>query len=106
MWMRSEVPFAVVGSNTVMEDEEGRSVRGREYPWGTVNIEDQDHCDFVALRTLLLATHMQDLREVTHSHHYQHFRGEKLSKMVETWEGRGQPGYRTRGGRRRKHIQE
>ena len=39
--MRSQLPFAVVGSNTVMKDEEGNTVRGREYPWGTVNIEDQ-----------------------------------------------------------------
>jgi hypothetical protein len=34
-------------------------VRGRSYPWGTVNIEDRQHCDFTALRTLLLSHHMQ-----------------------------------------------
>ena len=38
--MRDRLPFAVVGSNTVVTDEEGNMVRGREYPWGTVNIED------------------------------------------------------------------
>ena len=49
-----------VGSNTVLRDPEtGAKYRGREYPWGTVNIEDQvrthnspsfylqDHCDFM-----------------------------------------------------------
>ena len=25
------------------------------YPWGTVSIEDPDHCDFSLLRSLLLA---------------------------------------------------
>ena len=31
-----------VGSNTVLRDPEtGTKYRGREYPWGTVNIEDQ-----------------------------------------------------------------
>ena len=40
-WMRDRLPFAVVGSNTVVTDEEGNMVRGREYPWGTVNIEDK-----------------------------------------------------------------
>ena len=40
-WMRDRLPFAVVGSNTVVTDEEGIMVRGREYPWGTVNIEDK-----------------------------------------------------------------
>lgn len=33
--MRERVPFAVVGSNTVVEVD-GRKVRGRRYPWGVV----------------------------------------------------------------------
>lgn len=33
--MRDRVPFAVVGSNTVIEVD-GRKVRGRRYPWGVV----------------------------------------------------------------------
>jgi len=37
-WMRNLVPFAVVGSNTIIEDANGRKARGRSYPWGTVNI--------------------------------------------------------------------
>ena len=40
-WMRSLLPFAVVGSNTTLTAEDGSKYRGREYPWGTVNIEDQ-----------------------------------------------------------------
>ena len=39
--MRSLLPFAVVGSNATLTDEEGNKYRGRVYPWGTVNIEDQ-----------------------------------------------------------------
>ena len=34
-------PFGVVGSNVVMEDKEGKLFRGRRYPWGCVNIEDE-----------------------------------------------------------------
>jgi len=33
--LRERVPFAVVGSNTVIEVD-GRKVRGRRYPWGVV----------------------------------------------------------------------
>lgn len=33
--MRERVPFAVVGSNTVVEVD-GKKARGRKYPWGTV----------------------------------------------------------------------
>ena len=40
-WMRGRLPFAVVGSNTMVMDREGNMCRGREYPWGNVNIEDK-----------------------------------------------------------------
>ena len=36
------MPFAVVGSNITLTDPEtGHRYRGREYPWGCVNIEDK-----------------------------------------------------------------
>ena len=113
-----------VGSNTLLVDPTtGVEYRGREYPWGVVNIEDQvmmmmmvvemmmvmvmvmvmmtfsgqislnleclkvslwlhisykkefyissnsdifqDHCDFMPLRNLVLAHHMQDLKDVS-----------------------------------------
>lgn len=31
--LRGRVPFAVVGANTVIE-QDGRRIRGRKYPWG------------------------------------------------------------------------
>ena len=31
----------MVGSNTVVSDDQGNLFRGREYPWGVVNIEDE-----------------------------------------------------------------
>ena len=31
----------MVGSNVTIERGEGRSVRGREYPWGVVDIENK-----------------------------------------------------------------
>ena len=40
-WMKTLLPFGVVGSNTFFTDGEGRRYRGREYGWGVVNIEDQ-----------------------------------------------------------------
>ena len=38
------------------------------------------------MRTLLLATHMQDMVEETHTRHYENFRVEKLGNMVDTRE--------------------
>jgi len=72
------VPFAVIGSNTVV-DVDGRLVRGRRYPWGTVLVENTEHCDFLALRNLLVRTHMHDLIDVTQHVHYENFRAERLT---------------------------
>jgi septin 7 len=38
--LRERVPFAVVGSNVVVETKDGKKVRGRKYPWGTVDVRD------------------------------------------------------------------
>lgn len=42
-------------------------------------VENLDHCDFVALRNMLLRTHLQDLKEVTSNVHYENFRFRKLA---------------------------
>ena len=76
--LRESMPFAVVGANA-MVDVRGKKIRGRQYPWGVVEVENPAHCDFVKLRTMLI-THMQDLQEVTHDVHYENFRSQRLAK--------------------------
>ncbi|XP_054277470.1 septin-7-like isoform X3 [Macrosteles quadrilineatus] len=71
--LRDRVPFAVVGSNTVIEMD-GKKLRGRRYPWGIVEVENLEHCDFIALRNMLIRTHLQDLKDVTNNVHYENFR--------------------------------
>nr|CAD7587045.1 unnamed protein product [Timema genevievae] len=70
--LKEAVPFAVCGANTLLEVR-GRKVRGRLYPWGVVEVENPDHCDFIK-------THMQDLQEVTQEVHYENYRSERLAK--------------------------
>jgi len=77
--MKDRVPFAVVGSNTVFETSDGKKVRGRRYPWGVVDIENLEHCDFVPLRNMLIRSHLQDLKEMTNLVHYENFRCRKLA---------------------------
>jgi len=74
--LKNAVPFAVISSTQTLEVK-GKKVRGRMYPWGLVEVENSDHCDFIKLRTMLI-THMQDLQEVTHETHYENYRSEKL----------------------------
>ena len=60
--LRDSMPFAVVGANAMVEVK-GKKIRGRQYPWGIVEVENPSHCDFVKLRTMLI-THMQDLQVI------------------------------------------
>ncbi|XP_018013876.1 septin-1 isoform X2 [Hyalella azteca] len=76
--LKEAVPFAVVGSATVL-DVGGRKVRGRQYPWGVIEVENPQHCDFSKLRCLL-GTHMQDLTEVTQEVHYENYRSDRLAR--------------------------
>ncbi|KAG5878483.1 hypothetical protein JTB14_003169 [Gonioctena quinquepunctata] len=76
--LKQAVPFAVCGANTELEVR-GRKVKGRLYPWGVVEVENPEHCDFIKLRTMLI-THMQDLQEITQQVHYENYRSERLAK--------------------------
>lgn len=74
-------PFAIVGSNQLVKSiTTGKPVRGRAYPWGAIEIENEDHCDFVHLRKLLIGTHLEELRENTANVLYEDYRTQKLSE--------------------------
>ncbi|XP_053313221.1 septin-4-like isoform X2 [Spea bombifrons] len=82
MELKKSIPFAVIGSNTVVEVN-GRRVRGRIYPWGVVEVENEQHCDFVKLRTMLIRTHMQDLKDVTRETHYENYRAQCIQSLTQ-----------------------
>ena len=77
----SKVPFAIVGANSEVTTPEGRTVRGRRYPWGVIEVDNEDHCDFVKLRQMLIRTHMEELKEHTNNALYENYRSEKLTTM-------------------------
>ncbi|CAK9784820.1 putative Septin ring protein [Cutaneotrichosporon oleaginosum] len=81
--VRDMLPFAVVGSerNVVID---GKPVRGRLHRWGVVNVEDENHCEFVYLRNFLTRTHLQDLIETTSQIHYETFRSKQLLALKES----------------------
>ena len=53
-----------------------------QYPWGTVEVDNPRHSDFLAIRSALLHSHLADLKEITHDFLYENYRTEKLSKSV------------------------
>ncbi|XP_018101685.1 septin-5 isoform X1 [Xenopus laevis] len=80
--LKKSIPFAVIGANTIIEVN-GRRVRGRMYPWGVVEVENEEHCDFIKLRTMLIRTHMQDLKDVTRETHYENYRAQCIQNLTQ-----------------------
>ncbi|GBM04190.1 Septin-2 [Araneus ventricosus] len=78
--MNALLPFAVVGSTDFVRVG-NKMVRARQYPWGTVMVENENHCDFVKLREMLIRTNMEDMREQTHARHYELYRRMRLEQM-------------------------
>lgn len=72
------MPFAIIGSEEEFEVSPGNYVRGRKYPWGLVEVENDQHCDFKKLRSLLLRTNLLDLVLSTNELHFEAFRSVKL----------------------------
>ncbi|KAJ7107281.1 septin family protein [Mycena crocata] len=50
----------------------------RKFRWGTVDVLDPTHCDFAALRTAVLSTHLKVLKNHTKEVLYEKYRTEKL----------------------------
>ncbi|NXC46538.1 SEP10 protein, partial [Penelope pileata] len=78
--MNGHLPFAVVGSTEEVKIG-NKMVKARQYPWGIVQVENENHCDFVKLREMLICTNMEDLREQTHRCHYELYRSCRLQEM-------------------------
>lgn len=76
--LRATIPFAIVSSDRLIEMN-GQTVRGRAYPWGVVEVDNPRHSDFLALRSALFATHIEDLHNITSNQLYETYRTEKLS---------------------------
>ncbi|ELW72101.1 Septin-12 [Tupaia chinensis] len=77
--IRDRIPFAVVGA-----DREhlvnGKCVLGRKTKWGIIEVENMEHCEFPLLRDLLIRSHLQDLKDITHNVHYENYRVLRLNE--------------------------
>ena len=72
--LMSAMPFTVIGSTEECARADGKRVLGRKYPWGIAEVENDDHCDFRKLRSLLVRSHMLDLISTTEEVHYENYR--------------------------------
>lgn len=86
-------PFAIIASEQDFEIRdtttgETKTVRARQYPWGLVDVNNPKHSDFPILRSVLLGSHLQDLKDLTHDFLYETYRTERLTKVT----GKGEDG--------------
>ncbi|NP_944593.2 septin 9a isoform 1 [Danio rerio] len=77
--IREMIPFAVVGSDQEYQVN-GRRLLGRKTKWGTIEVENIAHCEFAYLRDLLIRTHMQNIKDITSSIHYEMYRVCRLNE--------------------------
>lgn len=99
--IQSAMPFSIIGSTEDVVTADGRTVKGREYLWGVAEgpsrakilelpgselivfprhgtVENEEHCDFKKLRSLLIRTHMLDLINTTEDSHYENYRLQQM----------------------------
>uniref|UniRef100_A0A8B9TYC0 Septin-type G domain-containing protein n=1 Tax=Anas platyrhynchos TaxID=8839 RepID=A0A8B9TYC0_ANAPL len=76
--IREKIPFAVVGADQEHQVN-GRRVLGRKTKWGIIEVENPTHCEFPMLRDLLIRSHLQDLKDITHNVHYESYRVRRLN---------------------------
>uniref|UniRef100_A0A2K6G7C2 Septin n=1 Tax=Propithecus coquereli TaxID=379532 RepID=A0A2K6G7C2_PROCO len=78
--MNGQLSFAVVGSMDEVKIR-NKMVKAHQDPWGVVQVENENHCDFVKLREMLICKNMEDLRKQTHTRHYKLYRRCKSEEM-------------------------
>ncbi|KAK3696473.1 hypothetical protein QZH41_002435 [Actinostola sp. cb2023] len=76
--------------NKIMEELESNGVEIYKFPTddetvaemnNAMNLKNENHCDFVKLREMLIRTNMQALIDKTHSSHFELYRQNKLEEM-------------------------
>lgn len=78
--LKNTLPFAIIGSN-MLKDHHGQRIRYREYPWGTVEVENMEHNDFLTLRDMIIRTNLIDMIDVTRHVHYENFRFRQMEGL-------------------------
>ncbi|RUS15023.1 Septin-domain-containing protein [Jimgerdemannia flammicorona] len=84
--LRKIMPFSVISYEEdpeglpveIVDPATGERLKGRQYPWGIVDVLDPNHCDFATLRGVLLTTHRKIFKDITFEKYYEQYRTEKL----------------------------
>ncbi|KAJ2956517.1 hypothetical protein NQZ79_g7625 [Umbelopsis isabellina] len=75
--LEERIPFAIIGSDTMVNVGD-KIVRGRQYDWGIVEVENEKYSDLKHLRELLFVRCLAELVDITHNKHYHDYRASIL----------------------------
>lgn len=86
-YLTSLQPFAIVASEQDFEIRDNttgatKNIKARQYPWGLVDVNNPKYSDFPILKSVLLGSHLQDLRDLTHDFLYETYRTDRLTKVT------------------------
>lgn len=80
------LPFSTICGNEIVNEEIealGFVSHIRKYLWGDIIVEDPRSSDFIFLKNIVLGSHLQDLKDTTHTILYENYRAKKLTQNVE-----------------------
>lgn len=80
-------PFAIIASEQDFEIKDNNTgetkiIKARQYPWGLVDVNNPKYSDFPVLKSVLLGSHLQDLKDLTHDFLYETYRTERLTGVT------------------------
>lgn len=83
-YLNSLVPFSIIGANSYQEslsvDEDLLKLRVLDASYLTpINIEQPEYNDFIILKNVLLITHLNEFKDITHDSIYEAYRTRALS---------------------------
>ncbi|KAJ3015304.1 hypothetical protein HKX48_004676 [Thoreauomyces humboldtii] len=106
--LRAMLPFAIVNSEEpdpepverddddlvapLLKTEPAPRILGRRYPWGMVEVENRDHCDFLQIKETLFVTHAHELKLLTRELYYEQWRTDRLLEVRNSVLGSSQAG--------------
>lgn len=89
--LRSLVPFRIFSAEEMSLESNGQRrmgiyvdntvILGRQFSWNVLDVNNTAHCDFLALRALLLVSHSADLRETTRENYYEDWRFKMMKRQ-------------------------
>lgn len=80
--IKDAIPFAIVGATHELPSPDGRKIKGRLYPWGKLEYEDELLTDLPKLRCLLVRTHMYDLLKRTNDYFFENYRRKTFEERL------------------------